>query len=815
MEILFRDVRYCIRMLTKRPGFTAVAIIALALGIGANTAVFSVINAVLLRPLPFVEAENLANVWTTRPERGVTKMVDSYPDFVDWRDQNSTFDYLAAYAENDYTLTGGDDPTRLGGVVTSSDLFSLLRVQAALGRTFTAEDDKNGSPLTVVLSDRLWKQHYNADPGIIGSVITLNSKSYTVIGVMPQGFQFPVRSEPVELWTTFANALTATPDESIARQRGAHFLNVIGRLKSGMNIPRARADLEIIASNLSERYPDTNTGIGATINPTQEDMVGDVRVALLIMMGAVACVLLIACTNVASLLLARATTRYREMAIRAALGASRARVVRQLLTESLVLAIAGGAIGLLIALWGTDALVAISGDELPRAAAIGLDQRVLGFTLLVTLLTGVLFGIAPAIQSSKTDLNEALKEGGRGGSEGARRNRLRSALVTVEVAIAVVLLTGAGLLIQSLWRLQRVDTGVDTHNVIALEVGLPEVRYTTAQQRVFFRELQTRLSTLPGVVAASAVYPIPLTNQGMSLSFEIEGRPLPRGQHPSSSYRAVSLDLFRTLGMRIIRGRDFSERDDEKGPDVIAINEAFADRFFPGEDPIGKRIRPSIQVEAGKEPAWREIIGVVSNIRYRGLTKDVGPEYYVPQSQIPFDSMVLMVKTAGNPHGIVGSIRDAVRDLDKNLPLYNIRTLDEHLSAGIAQPRLFAVLLVIFAGLALALTAIGLYGVMSYSVAQRTHEIGIRMALGARPANVLQLVVRQGMAVAGLGVVIGLVAALFTTRVMSSLLFGIGAKDPLTFAVIAAIIAGVALGACFVPARRATKVDPMVSLRYE
>ena len=522
MEILLRDMRYGIRMLSKRPGFTAIAIIALALGIGANTAVFSVVNTVLLRPLPFAEPDHLVNVWTTRADRGINKMVASYPDFADWRDQSNSFEQAAAYSEQDFTLTGGDNPSRLAGMVVSSDLFPLLKVQAAVGRTFSADDDRNGAPLMVVLSHKLWKQHYNGEASIIGSSVTLNSKSYTVIGVMPEGFQFPLQSEPVELWTTFAYSLTAVGEESIAEQRGAHFLHVIARLKPGVSSQSARAELEAVAAHLGEKYPDTNTGMGVTVNPTSEDLVGDVRPALLILMGAVGCVLLIACTNVASLLLARATTRHKEMAIRAALGASRARVVRQLLSESLVLAMAGGAIGLLIALWGTDALVAVSGDELPRAAQIGLDMRVLAFTLLVSLITGVLFGIAPAIYASKTDLNEALKEGGRAGSEGARRNRLRGALVTAEVAIAVVLLTGAGLLIQSLWRLQKVDSGIDTHNVIALEVGLPDVRYTTAQQREFYRQLQTRLSSLPGVVAASAVFPLPLTNQGMTLSFETE-----------------------------------------------------------------------------------------------------------------------------------------------------------------------------------------------------------------------------------------------------------------------------------------------------
>jgi predicted permease len=490
------------------------------------------------------------------------------------------------------------------------------------------------------------------------------------------------------------------------------------------------------------------------------------------------------------------------------------RVIRQLLTESVVLSIIGGALGLLIALWGTDALVAASGDQLPRAAQIGLDMRVLVFTLLVSILTGVLFGLVPAIHSSKTDLNEALKEGGRGTSEGVRHNRLRSMLVTVEIAIAVVLLVIAGLFIQSLWRLQSVNAGINPRNVITFDLGVPEVKYDAEKQAEFYRQLQARLAALPGVEVASAVMPLPLGNSSMSISFEIEGQPLPPGQHPSSAYRTVSLDYFRAMGIRLVKGRDFNEHDSYNAPAVIIINEAYAERFFPGEDPIGKRIRPGMSVVLGKKP-WREVVGVVSNVRHRGLNKDFTPEYYVPESQMPLDSMTLVVKTASDPHGIVSAVREEVRNMDKDLPLYNIQTMDEYLSAAVAQPRLTTLLLVIFAGLALALTAIGLYGVMSYSVAQRTHEIGIRMALGAQPADVLRLVVKQGMTLAGIGVGIGLLVAFFATRVMASLLFGISAKDPLTFAAIALIIAAVALAACFVPARRATKVDPMVALRYE
>ncbi|MFL6215596.1 MAG: ABC transporter permease [Blastocatellia bacterium] len=815
MEALLQDLRYSLRMLIKRPGFTVVAVLALALGIGANTAIFSIINAVLLRPLPYAAPERLVNVWATRPQRGITGNSASYPDFADWRDQNDVFEYTVGYHFTDFTLTGDDNPARIPGLVVSADLFPLLGAQAATGRIFSRDEDKNGAPLTVILSHKLWQQRYHGDPGVIGSSLTINSKSYTVIGVMPEGFQFPLQNDPVQMWATFASELTPTDGPTIAEQRGAHFLQVIARLKPDATIEQAQTTMATIARRLSEKYPDTNTDWSATVRSTHEDMIGDVKPALLLLMGAVACVLLIACSNVASLLLARATTRHKEMAIRAALGASRIRVIRQLLTESIVLAIIGGALGMLIALWGTDALVAASGDELPRAAQIGLDPRVLGFTLLVSVLTGMLFGLVPAIHSSKTDLNEALKEGGRGTSDGGRRVSLRNALVTVEVAIAVVLLVGAALLIQSLWRLQKVDAGINPHNVMTFELGVPEVKYDAKKQSEFFRQLQARLAAMPGVEAASAVLPLPLSGSNIGISFEIEGQPLPPGQHPSSAYRAVSLDYFRAMGIRLLKGRDFNERDGYDAAPVIIINEAYAERYFPNEDPLGKRIRPGISVETGKRPAWREVIGVVGNVRHQSLTRDFTPEYYVPQSQIPFDSMTLVVKTASDPHGIVNAVREEVRAMDKDLPLFNIRTMDDYLSRSVAQPRLIALLLMIFAGLALLLTMIGLYGVMSYSVAQRTHEIGIRMALGASPRDVLALVVKQGMLVVAVGVGIGLAVAYLVTKVMAGLLFGIGAKDPLTFAAIAAIIAGIALAACFVPARRATKVDPMIALRYE
>jgi putative ABC transport system permease protein len=819
MEILLQDLRYSLRMLVKSPGFTVVAVIALTLGIGANTAIFSVINAVLLRPLPFDEPERLVNVWETRPQRGIKQNVVAYPNFADWRDQNDVFDRIAASYISDFTLTGDDNPERLQCGIVSSDLFPLLGAQPLVGRVFLPEDDKSGAPLTVILGYDLWKQRYNSDPGIIDSSITLNNTAYTVIGVMPENFQFPVRNDPVDLWTTFAKDLTPVAGKSIAERRVEHFLRVIARLKPGVTIQQAQTTMETIAARLSEKYPDTNANWGVSVSPALEDLVGKVRATLLILMGAVGCVLLIACANVSSLLLARATTRHKEMAIRAALGASRLRVIRQLLTESAVLAIVGGLLGLVVALWGTSELVALSGEGLPRAGQIGIDMRVLGFTMLLAIFTSVLFGLVPAIHSSKTDLNEALKEGGRGSSDGARRNRLRSVLVTAEVAIAVVLLVGAGLLLQSLWRLQRVDTGLNHNNVMTAEIGLPLVKYKTQQQGDFYHRLRERLVSLPGVESASAVYPLPLKTSRISIAFEIEGRPVPRSERPSADFRVVSLDYFRTMGIQLVNGRDFNERDHYNAPGVVIINELFAERFFPGEDPISKRILPGISFEPGKAPALREIVGVVRNVKHLGLNKDFTPEYYVLHEQMPYNYMVLVVKTAGDPNSLVGAVRDEVGSMDKDLPLYNIRTMDEYLSLSITQPRLIAMLLAIFAGLALALTAIGLYGVVSYYVAQRTHEIGVRMALGAKPADVLRLVVMQSMTLAVAGVIIGLAGTFILTRVLASiisdLLFGIGASDPLTFLVIALIIIGVALAACFVPARRATEVDPMVALRYE
>ncbi len=811
METLLQDLRYGLRTLLKHPGFTAIAVIALALGIGANTAIFSVVNAVLLRPLPFAEPDRLMVVYESRIDRGGSRSSASYPNFVDWRDQNTVFEHMSTYRDTDFVLTGEAEPARLHGAVVNADLFPLLGVAPILGRPFRPEEDKPGdSGRVVLLSHRLWHQRFNADPNVLGRSLVLGGKNYLVAGVMPQGFQFPVGGETIDLWSTVA------VDSGMLAQRGAHYLHVLARLEPGVTLAQAKAEMDGIAGNLERQYPDENSHRGVNIVPALESLVGDVRPALLILLGAVGLVLLIACVNVANLLLARATTRHKEMAIRAALGASRLRVVRQLLTESVLLAMAGGALGLLVALWSTDVLVSLSQDDLPRAGQIGLDVRVLGFTLLVSLLTGIVFGLVPAIHSSRTDLTESLKEGGRGSTEGAGRNRLRAVLVVGEVAIAIVLLAGAGLLIQSLRRLQQVSLGFNPHNVLTFSIGLPEVKYKPEQQVEFYRQLKARLESLPGVKSASAVMPLPLGGDRMRVTFETEARTIAKGDLPATEIRTIGLDYFKTIGIPLIKGRDFTERDDKKAPAVIIVNEAFAKQFFPGEDVIGKHIKPGISAgdEDDEGSKMREIVGVVGNVKHLKLSAEADPEAYEPHAQLTFD-MTMLVKTETDPRSIVSAVQSEVRAMDKDLPAYGIKTLDEYLAASVARPRFNTLLLAIFAGLALILTAVGLYGVMNYSVTQRTHEIGIRVALGAQQQDVLKMVVRQGMTLTAIGIGAGLIGAYFLTQLLAAMLFGVSATDPVTFIAISVILAGVALGACYVPARRATKVDPMIALRYE
>jgi putative ABC transport system permease protein len=813
MENLWQDVRYGIRMLLKAPSFSIIATIALALGIGANTAIFSVVNAVLLRPLPFPDSEQLMSVSETDYSRGQVRSSVSYPDFVDWRDQNHVFERMASYHNNDFILTGRGESARLQGAVVSADLFPLLRAVPMIGRGFLPEEDKPGdSGRVVVLSQQLFQNRFGSDLNVVGQSMVLDGKNFTIVGVMPSSFQFPIQNDPVALWTTVA--VDREGKEPITEERGAHYMYVLARLKPGVSKDQAQAEMTSISARLEQQYPDKNLHRSSKVESMLEGLVGSIRPALLILLAAVGCVLLIACANVANLLLARAMTRQKEMAIRSALGASRSRVVRQLLTESVLLSLTGGALGLVLAVWWSDLLVALGKEDIPRALQVGLDWRVLGFTFLVSLLTGVVFGLVPAIHSSKTQLTETLKEGGRGSGEGARRNRIRGALVAGELAIAVVLLVGAGLLIQSLWRLRQVNPGFNPQNVLTFVVGVPEVKYPTAKQAQFYRDLVARIESLPGVRSAGAVIPLPLSGDMFRISFEIEGRPTAKGEQASADFFAVTPGYFKTLGIAQIKGREFSEHDDKQAPAVMIVNQAFAQKFFPNEDAVGKHLRPGISTDEDK-PAMREIVGVVADVKNHKLSSESRPGYFLPTGQLPFNEMTLVVKTTGDPHALISAVQREVTAMDKELPVFRVKTMDEYMAASVATPRFNTTLLAIFAAVALILTIVGLYGVMSYSVAQRTNEIGIRMALGAQTRDVLRMIVAQGFKMVLLGLAVGLVGAFALMRLIGSLLFGVTTKDPLTFIIVAALLAFVALLACYLPARRATHIDPLVALRYE
>jgi putative ABC transport system permease protein len=814
METLLKDIRYGIRGLLKRPAFTAIAVITLALGIGANTAIFSVVNAVLLRPLPFHDPGQLVTLWERNPKQGYEQNPPAAGNYVDWREQNRVFAQMAIYAPSrNFNLSLGDQPERISGAAVSSSLFELLGVSAVQGRTFSSEEEQPGNDQVALISHSLWQRHFAADLNPVGRTITLDSKPYTIVGVMPEGFQFPGGSGTVLRTFTPAAAELWVPlalDADTLRQRSSHSLYAIGRLKPGITVGQATAEMDAIQQRLEQQYPTFYVGSHVKVVPLAEQIAGTARQPLLILWGAVAFVLLISCANVANLLLSRSNSRKKEFALRAALGAGRTRIIRQLLTESLLLSFAGGIAGALLAAWGVHVLSTIVPPDFPRRGEIAIDGWVLGFTLLISVLTGIIFGLAPAIQSTKMDLTEALKASGRNSAGSSHRHSLRSLLVMSEMALALILLIGAALMIQSFLRLQQVGAGFTADNVLTMEVSLPRNSYPRERRPDFFQRLLERARSVPGVQLVAAAKHLPLSGDNMNFAFDIEGRPFPPGRSPGADCRFVTSDYFKALRISLLKGRLFSESDGPHAPHVLLINKAMAARFFPNEDPIGKRLELGINSFTG------QIVGIVGDVKHVGLDADVNEEVYAPYSQAPFwTDMTLLVRTSGDPMSVAGAMRNELGTLDKQVSIGKVRTMDTIAAESVAQPRFRTLLLGLFGISALLLASVGIYGVMSYAVTQRTQEIGIRMALGAQVGDVRRLVIKNGMTLALIGVAIGLAGAFGLTRLMATLLFGISATDVPTFAAISVGVVAVALLACYIPARRATKIDPLVALRYE
>ena len=814
MQNLFQDLRYALRQLRKNPGFTAVAVLTLALGLGANSAIFSVVDAVLLRPLPFHAPSRLVVVRPTEPGRRDDIGV-SYPTFLDWRARNHVFEGLSVFREDDFTLTGQGEPAHLTGAVVSANLFSVLGVSPALGRDFIPEEDQPiGSGLPIMLSHSLWQNRFGSNPKIVGQSLTLGGQTFAVVGVMPLGFQFPVQRTPVEFWITIAlDAQPMNGSPPMTSQRGAGYLDVIARLGPQVKIETAQTEMAGIQSGLNRQYPE-NRPKGISLVPEAEAVVGDMRKGLFILLGAVGLVLLIACANLSNLLLARAATRNKEISVRTALGATRWMIMRQLLAESLLLATAGAVAGLGLAAWGIKLLTALAPGDLPRITESGLNLQVLIFTALVAVLTSVLFGLVPALQAAKPELATSLKEGGRSGTETLAGGRLRSALIVTEMALAMVLLVGAGLLLRSLLVLGRVDPGFAKDHVITFGLDLPD-RYGQPQRVAFYRSLLEEVRTTAGVRSASAAFPLPLSADDVKTSFEVEGRPMKQSEYPVTAFHIIDRDYFRTLGIPLLSGREFNLQDDAIGATpVVIISERLAKQVFPGEDPVGRRIKPGISSGKSGEP-MRVIVGVVGNVKAEGLGAPSILESYVPYAQLPFAPMSVVVRMEVDTGYMVPTLTGEVQSLDSTLPLLHVKTLDEYVDDSIVGTRFEAFLLGTFGVLAFLLTAVGLYGVISYSVVQRTREMGIRLALGADRTTILGMVVKNGTLLACAGALIGLAAASLLTRLMASLLFGVGPTDPLTFVCVPVALIAVAILASYVPARRAAKVDPMVALRYE
>jgi predicted permease len=815
MHSLLHDFRFAIRQLRKNPGFALTTILTLALGIGATTAMFSLINGVLLRPLPFPDPDRLMMI-APLDESAVALGVPSsmsYPDFFDWRARSRSFDAMASYRHDSHTLTGSGMPQNLESQTVSSEFFRVLGVNPMLGRGFVIEDEKPGTHVAV-LSYALWQSTFGGDKSIVGRNITLDNKSYTVIGVAPQGFLFPMLNPVPALWTSLADDAT-DQKEPLTSQRGAEMLAVVARLKSGVSIAQATADVSLIARNLSQQYADTNKRMpSATVVPELENLVGDTRSALRVLFAAVMFLLLIACANVAGLMLTRASRRRSEIAVRSAMGASRGQIIRQVLVESVLLAVCGGALGVVFSVLLLNTILRFVPQQLPRLHQVAVDGWVLAFAAGVSIVTGVLFGALPAWRMSRLDPSTALRDGTRTMTTGRGQHRTHNILVVAETAIGLVLLVGAGLLIRSFIRVLNVDPGFDPHHVLTVSLELPDNQYPSLKRVQFQEELLSRLSALPGVVSASSGYPIPLSHHNIGIGFSIEGRPTAKGDEPAEPVTIVTPGFFRTMRIPVIGGRDFLASDDSKAPAVVIIDQTFANKYFPGENPIGKRIKPGLGDGITDSPV-REVIGVVGSVKRKGITAETEAQFYLPLKQAIILSPAIVVRTSGDPLAMLGPVRDQVGQLDSNVPIYRVNTLEDYVSLSAAQPRFQTVLITFFAAMALLLSAIGLYAVLAYMVAQRTLEIGLRLALGAQRESVIGLILRRGLMLAAIGLAIGIVASMIFTRFLGEMLYGVKPLDPLTFVAVSAVLMLVSLIASSAPAYRAARLDPMKTLREQ
>ncbi|HVG29690.1 MAG TPA: ABC transporter permease [Pyrinomonadaceae bacterium] len=807
MGSLWQDLRYGARMLLKNPGFTAVALVALALGIGANTAIFSVVNAVLLRALPYRDADRLVVMWEDNRNGNHPRNVIAPTNFMDWKSQAKSFEGMAAFYDRRFNLTGAGEPVAVPSQVAETNLFTVLGANPMLGRTFAEEDGEPGRGNVIVISHGFWQRQFGGAADVVGKTVALEGAKVTVIGVMPADFKWFVKEnsqtgKPAELWVP-----------TRLRPVQGRYLSAVGRLKPGVSFAEAQSEMNAVMAHIGQERPQYNTNMGVTLVPVREQLAGEIKKPLLILLGAVAFVLLIACANVANLMLARAASRSKEIAIRAALGAGSGRIVRQLLTESLLLAVAGGLLGVGLATWGVDALVALSPPNLIGSAQVGVSLPVLGFTLGVSVLTGVVFGLLPALEASRADANDALKEAGRGNTS-SRSRHARSAFVVAQVALALVLLVGAGLLVRSFQRLVSVDPGFDPKNLLTMRVQLPPRKYKEDAQVVnFYRQATAQMAGLPGVRAVSVANYLPFyTGLGARTAFWIDGQPPPpRGSELTTDVRVVDENYFSALGIPVRQGRSFTTQEAAEDRHTIVISEALARKHFPGENPVGKRIA----VEMMDNPPMNEIIGVVGDVRYDKLDGETFPMVYWTHPQLTYSEMTFVVRTEVDPSSLADPARRVVQSIDPQQPVADVRTMESWVGESVARARFGTLLLTVFSCLALLLAAVGIYGVMAYTVVQRQQEIGIRMALGAQRRDVLRMIMRQGMGMTLVGVALGLAGGLALTRVISGLLFGVSATDPVTFAGVALLLTVVALVACLVPARRATRVDPMIALRYE